>query len=58
MGESFWQKESLLQYTMTLLQDPKILFCPPKSTTLESSSLPTYLTYAFRAQLKVDLNKN
>ena len=23
MGESFWQKESLLQYTMTLLQGPK-----------------------------------
>jgi hypothetical protein len=23
MGESFWQKESLLQYSMTLLQGPK-----------------------------------
>ena len=23
MGESFWQKESLLQYTMTLLQGPR-----------------------------------
>ena len=23
MGESFWQKESLLKYTMTLLQGPK-----------------------------------
>ena len=23
MGESFWKKESLLQYTMTLLQGPK-----------------------------------
>ena len=23
MGESFWQKESLLQYAMTLLQGPK-----------------------------------
>ena len=23
MGESFWQKESLLQYTMTMLQGPK-----------------------------------
>ena len=23
MGESFWPKESLLQYTMTLLQGPK-----------------------------------
>ena len=23
IGESFWQKESLLQYTMTLLQSPK-----------------------------------
>ena len=23
MGESFWQKKNLLQYTMTLLQGPK-----------------------------------
>ena len=30
IGESFWQKESFLQYTMTLLQGPK----DPVLTTL------------------------
>ena len=28
MGESFWQKESFLQYTMTLLQGFKDPFLP------------------------------
>ena len=34
MGESFWQKESLLQYTMTLLQGPKDPVMPTLVTLL------------------------
>ena len=32
MGESFWQKESLLKYTMTLLQGPKDPVLPTCNT--------------------------
>ena len=33
VGESFWQKESLLQYTITLLQGPKDLVLPTLAYT-------------------------
>ena len=36
MGESFWQKKSLLQYTMTLLQGPKV-FCRHSDLSLPLS---------------------
>ena len=41
MGESFWQKEGLLQYTMTLLQGPK------------NPVLPT-LTYVHTCHMKYE----
>ena len=44
IGESFWQKESLLQYTMTLLQGPKDAVLPTLMFIPEyynSTQLPT-----------------
>ena len=42
MGELFWQKESLLQYTMNLLQGPKDPVMPNINLSISAKHLKSF----------------